>query len=139
MRLAVAALGLGLATCATPARPVPPKPTPPAVLDAVPAAPDEELAVRELITRFLDAAEAGRFDEALALLAEPVRGRYSAARLASDFAADPGAKARLGAVRAALGQGVTVRGEEAVLPLENGRRLRALHERGAWRIAALEE
>lgn len=139
MRLALAALGWGLVACATPVRPVPPKPAPPAVVEVAPASPDEASAVRGVIERFLDAAEAGKFDAALALLAEPVRSRYSAQRLAADFTADPSAKARLGAVRAALGQGVSVRGGAAVLPLANGRQLRAVQEQGAWRIAALEE
>lgn len=138
MRLGLAALGLGLAACATPARPAP-QPAPPAVVEAAAVTPDEALAVREVVTRFVDAAEGGRFDAALALLAEPVKGRYSAQRLAADFAADPSAKARLAAVRAALRQGVTVRAEEAVLPLGHGRQLRAVKEQGAWRIAALEE
>lgn len=139
MRLAGAALGLGLLACATPARPVPPKPAPPAVVEVAPAVPAEALAVRGVVERFLDAAEAGKFDAALTLLAEPLRSRYSAQRLAADFAADPSAKARLAAVRAALGQRVSVRDGAAVLPLENGRQLRAVQEQGAWRIAALEE
>jgi hypothetical protein len=112
---------------------------PPAVVERAPASGDEAAAVREVIELFLDATEAGRFDAALALLAEPVRSRYSASRLAADFSADPSAPARLAAVRAALGQGVSVRGDAAVLLLENGRHLLAVREQGAWRIAALEE
>lgn len=136
------AMALGLVACATPAPRVPtasPKPEPVTATAEPPESPDGARAVRELIERFLDAAEAGKFAGVLPLLAEPVRSRYSVERLAADFGAEPTAKARLAQVRAALAKDVEIRAGVAVLPLESGRRLRAVRETDGWRIAALEE
>lgn len=136
---ALRAMALAVVACATPApRPVGSPPPEPVVV-AAPTSPDESRAVREVVERFLDAAEAGKFADALALLAEPVRSRYSVERIEVDFAADPSAKARVARVRAALAGEIGVRADVAVLPLEGGRRLRAVREPGGWRIAALEE
>lgn len=140
MRRVLAAVVTVLAGCVTPApvKPAPP-PTAPVVVAPPRSSPDERRAAHEAIGRFLDAAEAGKFADALALLAEPWRSRYSAQRLGADFTADPSVKARLANARAALGRTIDVRGDTAVLPLENGKRLRAVREQGAWRVAALEE
>ncbi|MEW6430386.1 MAG: hypothetical protein AB1730_02655 [Myxococcota bacterium] len=136
------AMALGLVACATPAprRPAAsPKPEPVIVAPPPPAAFDEARAVRDVVVRFLDAAEAGKFAEVLPLLAEPVRSRYSPERLAADFGAEPTAKSRLARVRAALPNQLEVRLGVALLPLDTGRHLRAVRETDGWRIAALEE
>jgi hypothetical protein len=101
--------------------------------------PDEAQAVAQTVTRFLDAAEAGRFDEVEGLLSADWRDRYSAARLQADFEAEPLVKERLARVRKALQHPSTVEGTIARLALGGGRSLRAVKEAQGWRIAALEE
>lgn len=138
MKALVAACALALAACAAPRAVAPPGP---AVSAAVaPPGPDLRVAARDALVRFLDAAEAGRFDDALACLAAPLRARYSAQRLEADFSLEPLAKQRLARARRALAQGTLSLDDGAArLPLDNGRQLRLVREAEAWKVAALEE
>jgi hypothetical protein len=136
MKAIPVALACLLGACATPATTVE---RPPVVPVAVPATPSEADELRRVVTRFLDAAEAGRFDDALPLLSAGLRDRYTVERLRADFAGEPLAKERLARARRGLDRGFSVDGPTARLPLDDGHHLRAVREDGSWKIAALEE
>jgi hypothetical protein len=97
-----------------------------------------ESGVKETLIRFLDAAEGGDFDAAYALLSGEWRGRYTAKKLQSDFAADPRARDRLQRARAALGGEIRWRGETAELEVGEGRAVKLVREGDAFRVSALE-
>jgi hypothetical protein len=136
MRAPSIALACLLGACATP-RPV--EPRPPVTPTAVPATPTEADELRRVVTRFLDAADAGRFDDVLPLLSAGQRDRYTVDRLRADFTQEPTAKERLARARRGLERGFSVDGPVARLALDNGLHLRAVREAGEWKIAALEE
>jgi hypothetical protein len=93
----------------------------------------------EVLSRFLDAADARDFDRALELLGASLRGRYTAKRLAEDFAREPLAADRLARARAALAGGEwTVAADGAQLALGDGRAVRLAREGESWRVVALE-
>ncbi len=90
---------------------------------------------------FLEASADGDFTRAWSLLSAPLRARYTPERLAEDFARAPLAKERLDRARAALQAGstrVVVEGDEAWLPLGEGRAVRLVREAEGWRVSALE-
>jgi len=128
-------LGAALAGagCAGPARPgmaLPPPGAPGARVDT-PAA---------VLSRFVDALEAGRWQEADALLSARWRAAYGPARLAADWAgAGPLAREAAGRVARALAAGtpLAVDGGRATLQLAGGQAL-LLAEGGMWRVDALE-
>lgn len=97
-----------------------------------------QVELRAAVAAFLHAVEARRFDQVRALLSKSLRARYSAERLAADFAAEPLASLRLARIQ--LGsQGPYVHaGESASLEWASGRHLRLVHEAEGWRIASLE-
>ncbi len=101
----------------------------------------DDRAARETLARFARALDAGRFDEAHALLSERWRSAYTPGRLAADFAgAGPAASEAAGRVLAGLGAGgaLETRGGASRLPLGNGRGAVLVAEGGAWRVDALE-
>src|SRR5512138_1073175 len=113
LRALVLAAAAALACAGGGARPVSP---PPAGLD--------DASAREVLARFARALEAGRFDEAHALLATRWRQAYTPGRLALDYrGAGPWGRESAGRVLARLGAGEPlVRGAgTARLPLGDGR------------------
>lgn len=138
MKAPVLAFSFAVAACAAPGSVAPQAPvvSPP----EAPPGLDPRMAPRDALVGFLDAAEAGRFGDALACLATPLRARYSAERLEADFVLEPLAKERLARARRALGQGtMSLEDAAARLPLDNGRQLRLVREAEGWKLAALEE
>ncbi len=105
-----------------------------------PAGIDDE-AAREVLGRFVGALDAGRFDEAHALLSARWRTAYTPGRLALDFrGAGPSAReaaARV-AARVAGGEGVERSRDAARLPVGGGRAALLVPEAGSWRVDALE-
>jgi hypothetical protein len=107
-----------------------------------PPAGTDDAAAREVLARFARALEAGRFDEAHALLSARWRQAYTPGRLALDFQG-AGAWGRESAARvlARLAAGAPLaRGPDwARLTADDGRTALLLQEPGGWRVDALEE
>jgi hypothetical protein len=123
----VLALALG---CAAGPRPFPPPP-----------AGTDDTAARAVLGRFAAALEAGRFDEAHALLSARWRRAYTPGRLALDWrGAGPGAQEAAARVARLLAAGEPlVHGPDvARLPEDAGRAAALVLEGGGWRIDALE-
>ncbi len=94
-----------------------------------------------MLARFTGALEAGRFDEAHALLSARWRQAYTPGRLALDFrGAGPGAREAAVRVARLLAAGEpVVRGPDAArLPAGGGRAAVLVPEPGGWRVDALE-
>lgn len=127
-------LALVLAGCVTRPKPVPVKPEPRPVPVVSPAVDP----LRAVVQSFVAASEARRFDEVHALLAKPLRDRYSAKQLERDFTADPLAAARIAQLKLKANAPIVGSGESASLEWATGRSLRLVHEAQGWRIAALE-
>lgn len=106
-----------------------------------PAGVDDE-AAREVLARFARALQAGRFEEAHALLSARWRQAYTPGRLAFDLRGS-GVLGRDASARvlARLGAGVPLlRGPGwARLPVDDGRTALLVEEPGGWRVDALEE
>jgi hypothetical protein len=101
----------------------------------------DEGAARASLERFARALEAGRFEEARALLSARWRGAYTAGRLALDFrGAGPSAQEAARRVLAALSTGAPLQrdGERAQLAVGPGKAAVLVAEGGAWRVDALE-
>ena len=92
----------------------------------------------EALAAFIEAANAGDFDRAYALLSGDWRARYTPERLRSDFEAEPLAKERLERARVASAQAPVVRGDVAEFPIGAGKAVRLVKENGNFRVAALE-
>lgn len=123
-----------LAGCATPPKPVPVKPEPRPVPVVSPAVDP----LRAVVQSFVAASEARRFDEVYALLARPLRDRYSVKQLERDFAADPLAAARIAQLKLKANAPIVGSDESASLEWAVGRSLHLVHEAQGWRIAAIE-
>ncbi len=115
---------LVLAGCAT----VPVKPTPP---------PDERAKASQVVETFLAAVAAKDFGAALAVLGPPWTGRYSAERLARDFAAEPLGSERVERLARALPK-LRVDGAAAVIPLDEGSAATLALIDGTWKLITLE-
>jgi hypothetical protein len=132
-RLALALVAAALLACAG-AGASRPFPAPPPGAD--------DAAAREVLGRFARAVEAGRFEEAHALLSARWRQAYTPGRLALDFrGAGPWGRECAARVVARLQAGEPlVRGTEtARLPVGDGRAALVVLETGGWRVDALEE
>lgn len=131
MRLLAAALAAAALACAgLGARPYPPLPE---GLD--------DGAARASLARFAAALEAGRLDEAHALLSARWRRVYTPGRLRLDLAgAGPGAREAAGRILALVRAGAPLEreGQRARLPLPGGGAAALVAEDGAWRVDALE-
>ncbi len=95
----------------------------------------------DVLTQFIDAAEARRFAEAWPLLSADWRRRYTAERLAADFDKEPQVKERLARARLALAAQpfvLTRDGAEARLPIGEGIAVTLLREDGTYKVASLE-
>lgn len=106
-----------------------------------PTPADAEEAPRAALQAFLEAQAAGDYARAYALLAAPLRARYTPERLQSDYVRDHElADDKLARVRAALSAHapLLLRGDQAELPLGPERSVKLLREAGAWHVAALE-
>jgi hypothetical protein len=93
------------------------------------------------MVRFADALEAGRLEEAHALLSLRWRAGSSPARLGTDLrGAGPTASDQLARVRAALAAGapLEVSAGSARIALGGGRAAALVAEDGGWRVDALE-
>jgi hypothetical protein len=101
-----------------------------------PVAPSRTAA--DILTEFVEAAEAGDFARAYALLSGPWRARYTPQRLQRDFEQEPLAHERLERARIALTAPPVVRGDSAEFPLGNGKAVRLVKENGEFRLASLE-
>ena len=123
-----------LAGCVTPPR-VKSEPKPVVV---VPSVEDPQREVRAVVSAFVAATEAKRFDQVLLLLARPLRDRYSATSLERDFRADPFASARVSQLKLKVSERFIEAKDSASLEWSTGRSLRLVLEAGGWRIAALE-
>ncbi|MDP2271299.1 MAG: hypothetical protein Q8K32_11245 [Archangium sp.] len=127
---------LVFASCVT----VPP-PLPPTQEDAgvvMPGPVDDQAALRTVVQRFVLAAEAGRFEEVLSLLARPLRERYSVELLTRDFGTDPLASARLSQIKLKATGPFTETKDIASVEWASGRSLRLVREPEGWRISSLE-
>jgi hypothetical protein len=116
-------------SCAGAARPLPP-----------PTGTDDA-AAREVLRRFVAALDAGRYDEAHALLSVRWRQAYTPGRLALDLrGAGPVAREAAARVGRLLEAGEPlVRGPgTARLPAGAGRAATLVAEAGGWRVDALE-
>jgi hypothetical protein len=125
--LASAALALAAACAGPGARPPPPG--------------TDERAAREVLRRFARALEAGRFEDAHALLSARWRAATTPARLALDWrGAGPGAREAAARVLARLeaGGALARTGAAARLELGQGRAALVVAEPGGWRVDALE-
>ena len=125
---AVLALGALLAGC------------PPSTVNPPPPEPGD-VAPRAALTAFLDAQKAGEWDKAYALLAAPLRARYTPERLQQDYVRDHElADDKLARVRAALASGAPfeLADKQAKLPLGPDRACTLVQEDGRWHVAALE-
>jgi hypothetical protein len=112
----------------------------PAGAGAVPTG-RSEAAARDALRRFADAAEAGRWTEAYALLSARWRGAYTPARLQADWrGAGPVGREAAERVRALLTAGEPLAGDPArrVLAVGEGRAAVVVLEDGGWRVDALE-
>lgn len=126
----LAALAACALACAGAARPFPPPP-----------AGTDDAAAREVLARFARALEAGRFDEAHALLSARWRAAYTPGRLALDWrGAGPSAREAAGRVAARLAAGEPLRreGAAAQLGVGPGRAACVVAEASGWRVDALE-
>ena len=109
------------------------------VQELEPAKPGVQEQAAAALGEFLDAADAGRFEAALAMLSASWRNRYTAERFAADFAHEPLAKERLARARSALERGAwVVDAGGAQLPLGEGRAVRLTREGDGYRVVALE-
>ncbi len=107
-----------------------------------PALPPGEAAARAALADFAGAAEAGRWEEAFALLSARWRARTTPARLAEDWRTSgpvgPEAAARVRVLLAA-GAPLALRTGEATLAVGEGKAARLVLEAGAgWRVDSLE-
>jgi len=118
--LVVAVAAASAAACATAPRPPPP--------------PAEDASPRAVAARFLDAVEAGRWDDAYVLLSARWRERLTPARLAADrsqggaLAADRLERARLALRETPAATADEARFDDAI---------RLVRESGGWRIDGL--
>lgn len=134
------ALTLSALLCTSACVTTAPATTPQPPVESPSAQRTEVVAAREALTRFLEAAQAQRFDEVWPLLSRRWREASTSESLRDDFGAAPTAVGRLERLRGALDAGgVEVTGEEALVRLPGGLRARAVREAGAWHIDALEE
>lgn len=131
LRAAPALLAAAALACAgAPSRAFPPPP-----------AGTDEAAAREVLGRFARALEAGRFDEAHALLSARWRQAYTPGRLALDFrGAGGGARDAADRVARLLASGapLALGGGAARLPEGGDRAAVLVAEAGGWRVDALE-
>lgn len=133
------ALPLALVACVTPSSSPPPTtPDVPAPVAHAAPRPTDEADARAVIARFLEAVDARKFADALALLSGDLQRRYTAQRLEQDFDAEPLAKERVERIRGAMKRELELGGAAARLPLAEGRAMTLVHEQAGWRIAALE-
>jgi hypothetical protein len=101
----------------------------------------DDAAAREVLGRFARALEAGRFDEAHALLSARWQAAYTPGRLALDFrGGGPAAREAAGRVlsRVAAGDPLERSRDAARLAVGGGRAAVLVAEAGAWRVDALE-
>lgn len=133
LRRSLALLAAAALACAGPGAPRPLAPPPPGLDDA---------AAREVLGRFAGALEAGRFEDAHALLSARWRQAYTPGRLALDFKG-AGAWGRESAARVsariAAGEPLVRGPATARLPTGEGRNALLVQEAGGWRVDALEE
>jgi hypothetical protein len=130
LRRALAAAAACALACAGADRPYPPLPT-----------GTDDGAAREVLSRFARALEAGRFDEAHALLSARWRAAYTRGRLALDWrGAGPAARDAAARVIARVeARAPLERSAGAVrLPVAAGRAARLVAEVDGWRVDALE-
>ena len=128
-RRLLALAAAGALACAGAARPPPP-----------PTGTDDASA-REVLRRFVVALDAGRFEEAQALLSARWRQPYTPGRLALDLrGAGPSAREAAARVNRLLAAGEPlVHGPgTARLPVGAGRAATVVAEPGGWRVDALE-
>jgi hypothetical protein len=107
-----------------------------------PPAGGDDAAAREVLGRFARALEAGRFEEAHALLSIRWRQAYTPGRLSLDFrGAGPWGPEAAARVAGRLGAGdPLVHGPGvARLPTGDGRSALLVQEPAGWRVDALEE
>lgn len=95
-------------------------------------------AAHEMVKSFVAACEARQFEAVHALLAKPLRERYSVERLANDFAAEPRAADRLALIKLQLTRTLVEAADTASLEWATGKSLRLVREAEGWRISALE-
>jgi hypothetical protein len=124
-------LACALAACAGPSAAGNPPPAPPTSPSDPPQA---------VLTRFVDALEAGRWAQAEGLLSARWRSAYTPSRLRVDYSgAGPLAREAVARVQAAIKAGTPLQVEDgrAWLPVAGGRAL-LVAEAGGWRVDALE-
>jgi hypothetical protein len=108
-----------------------------------PALPEglDDAAAREALRRFAAALDAGRFDEAHALLSARWQAAYDSRRLALDFAgAGPRARDMVENVLARASAGARIERSDgrATMSLDGAGKAVVVAEGGAWRVEALE-
>ncbi len=136
MRSPGAGLILVLAGCVSSPRPVPVVVKPVEIV-AKPAV-DSQAELRAVLQAFVTAAETKRFSDVHALLAKPLRDRYSVDQLSVDFLAEPLASARLAQIKLKSEAPFAESKASASLEWASGRAVRLVREPDGWRVAALE-
>jgi hypothetical protein len=102
---------------------------------------DDDAAARAVLVRFAGAVQAGRWEEAHALLTARWRAAYTASRLAADYrGAGPVAGEAAGRVTALLAAGAPLTRDRGRVTLPAGPGVAAvlLLEDGGWRVDRLE-
>ena len=126
-----------LCSCAHSAGGQQPSQLQPAAL-ASPSRADVQTICHQLTSQFVAAVEQRKFEDALQLLSVSLQARYSAERLALDYANEPLAAERVQRIKLSLHEPFKVTGGQAELPLPGARSFKLIREPEGWRIAALE-
>lgn len=90
------------------------------------------------LRRFVDAVEAEDFAAAYALLAAPLRARYTPERFAEDFRREPLADERLTRARAALTAPPEKTPDGFAFPISDGKAVELVREPDGYRLVAIE-
>lgn len=98
---------------------------------------DEADRARAAVAAFLAAVSAQDFDAALGCLGPPWTSRYTAPRLAQDFAAEPLARERIDRLARALPK-LTVDGASARVPIDEAHAATLARIDGHWKLITLE-
>lgn len=128
----LALLLLGCASVPVVVRPRQPCPTP-VEADA------DEVAVKALLTSFVEAVDRRDFERALGLLSDDWRQRYSASRFEADFALEPQGRVLVDRLRASLRGEVLINTDTATLRVASNRSVLVAKQAGRWRLASLDQ
>lgn len=125
-----------LSACVT-APVVRPEPCPVVAEPAV-VTPADEVAVRQVLQQFVTAVDEKNFANALALLSDDWRRRYSATRLEADFGLEPQGRVLIDRLKAALSAAPNVVGDRATLLVTADKYAVIEKTVNGWKIVSLD-